>query len=51
MGWTVGEEVKGSDRVQEGCRRIARETSELTYSWDRERCGKKEIDSDRNIVE
>ena len=38
-----GDEVKDSDMVMEKSRRIARETSELAYSWDSDRVGKMEI--------
>ena len=42
-GWTQGDEVKDSDRVRKGCRRIERETSESAYSWDSEGDGKMEL--------
>ena len=50
-GWTGGEEVKDSDMVRERRRSIARETSELEYSWDIEWDGKTEVVVIGNIVE
>ena len=53
-------EIAGDNRMGRGkgvrlsnarVRHVARETSELAYSWDSERAGKLEIDSDGNIAE
>ena len=45
------DEVKDSEAVRSDNRRISRETSELTYSWDIERSRKTEIGGDGNSVE
>ena len=41
-----GDEVKDSDMVMKSSRRIARDTLELSYSWDSDRIGKTEIVDD-----
>ena len=46
-----GEEVKDSDWVTESSWHIARDSLELTYSWDNEGGGKTEVVGIRNIVE
>ena len=48
---TGGDEVKDSYVVRSDNRLIARETSELAYSWDSERAGKTEIVDDGNSME
>ena len=42
-GRTRGDEVKDLDRVWKVFRRIARERTETTYSWDSEGGGKMEL--------
>ena len=39
------------DRVMDSCRRIARDTLESAYIWDREGGGNTEIGGDKNSVE
>ena len=45
------DEIKDSNKVMDGCRRIARDTSESAYNWDSERAGKTEIVGEGNSVE
>ena len=44
------DKVKNSDKVMESSQCIARETSELAYSWDYERVEKTRIVDDGNCV-